>query len=941
MVFYRLIMGGQGLPRALPGVFSVTSMRHRTQSSLLLRGILPLLLGFLLGGRGDGGEADTYLWRSEAGSGLWNVQSHWWRDGENSPDTDGSGKGNLEFNNNDYVDMTNDFDLPDRWKITFAAGATVARTIYGSTENTFKDASSNIPKIENNSTAHHVIKFPVKLGYSSGLEINPVLGDLTLDGTVDLTSSGYDVHVWGDNDKMLTLNGVVSGTGKIIVEQYSKVKLAGASTFTGDVEIDEGEFWVDSGGTLGAGTIVIGNSGQATDEAKLWLSDSDGGLTVSRNITVSSGNAGTRTIGGLNTSGVNTFSGTVTLNGPANLEAENAGGTVSFTGLISGDQDVSLNNPGTVRLTAENTFGSTHALKIDGSTLELNRASGDPLDCGEIQLGKWWRDTTLDLNSSAGFSLDNPINVRSTGGTKMIRNTAGTNAITANIYLDVALTLESAAGRVTFSGTEVDLKANTLTVKGAGDTTIRSAITNSTGTGALTKQDAGTLTLTGANTFGGATTLNGGTTVYTGTNTSSSVTIASGATLKGTGSLGAVTPNGTIAPGTSVGELDASAVTLPAGGTYAWEVGDVDGSAGTDWDLITVDSGAGTVTVSASSGAKFRIAPDDSGISNFDKTHNYTWTIINAFNLSGFDASDFEIDDSGWSSDKGSGVWRVSESSGDLLLHFDGEAPAIGAGPDTMTFSVPLGTTPSSQNISVTNAGGQTWIYTNTVTYGPGWGSMNVTVTDPTGSLGGGASALHTVAPSQATAVGAYAATNTIDGNQTNGTHEVDITLTVTNLPGSTECRVLDNVGPESMSVNWTRPGAYNVMVVRRAGGPPDPPTNGTTYTVNQTYGPGNRTHVVVAPGIDVSVTDMELVPDTSYSYAFYTENFTYYSVATGTVASGMTMVTNTPPFRFDERVDAFAYFAYDDLNGKDGGSLWTNAWVESDAGAFTVQPGS
>jgi fibronectin-binding autotransporter adhesin len=77
------------------------------------------------------------------------------------------------------------------------------------------------------------------------------------------------------------------------------------------------------------------------------------------------------------------------------------------------------------------------------------------------------------------------------------------------------------------------------------------------GSGGLTKQGAGVLTLSGSNAYSGTTAVQAGSLLVTGSHTGGGAyNVASQATLGGTGTISAgVTVNGSLAPGTSIGPL--------------------------------------------------------------------------------------------------------------------------------------------------------------------------------------------------------------------------------------------------------------------------------------------------------------------------------------------------------------------------------------------------
>src|SRR6185503_8644344 len=92
-----------------------------------------------------------------------------------------------------------------------------------------------------------------------------------------------------------------------------------------------------------------------------------------------------------------------------------------------------------------------------------------------------------------------------TGGA--LRNISGANSWAGAVTLGSASRINSDAGTLTLTG-GIDNGTFLLTVGGAGDTVVNTtAISN---TGGLTKDGAGTLTLSAANTYDGTTTVSAG-----------------------------------------------------------------------------------------------------------------------------------------------------------------------------------------------------------------------------------------------------------------------------------------------------------------------------------------------------------------------------------------------------------------------------------------------
>jgi fibronectin-binding autotransporter adhesin len=191
---------------------------------------------------------------------------------------------------------------------------------------------------------------------------------------------------------------------------------------------------------------------------------------------------------------------------------------ITFNGVISdfsssGKIALTLLGSGTTILNATNTF--TGDTSINNGTLRLAVNSALANGGNFIRLGDVSGTAGANLNLNGTLTLATPINVRSgNSGTKIFANTAGstgTATFTGNLFLDANATVfANIGGAIALSGSILDLKNQTLTVDGGGNTTISGPLTNSTGAGNLTKNGSGTLTLTGSNSYAGLTLINAG-----------------------------------------------------------------------------------------------------------------------------------------------------------------------------------------------------------------------------------------------------------------------------------------------------------------------------------------------------------------------------------------------------------------------------------------------
>jgi autotransporter-associated beta strand protein len=367
---------------------------------------------------------------------------------------------------------------------SLSGSATEALTLNG-------DGISHGGALINSSSNPSVYIGAITLG--TGSRLNATTGNITLSGNI--SGGSNSLYVGGSNNT--SISGIISGAGggtdgSLFKDGSGTLTLSGANDYTGQTQINNGELWIESSGSISASSaIYLGNGGLMANVAKLWLSNSTGGTTFSNNVTVNPGNTTTRYLGGLNNSGTHTFSGDITNNSTngLHLSALNSGGFTTFSGVISGTNAVIVEGAGTVTLsgTTDNSYSGNTT--VNCPLLILNKTAGKKAIGNNLTIatGKIVR---TDADNQFGTGIPALVTIEGTGDF----NCNNTNQ-------KIALVSSS-------SSAEVILGSGTLTIDNTMTDTYAGIIS---GTGGVIKSGSGTLALAGVNTYTGLTTVSAGT----------------------------------------------------------------------------------------------------------------------------------------------------------------------------------------------------------------------------------------------------------------------------------------------------------------------------------------------------------------------------------------------------------------------------------------------
>lgn len=432
----------------------------------------------------------------------------------------------------------NDIDLDDKTLTVENAGTgnfTLAGTIDGK-GGLVKTGTGNVTLAGNNT-------------YTGNTAINS--GNLVVTGTLDSGFGAYDGKISIANGSSLVmsngvagqqLTGVISGAGSLEVKG-NFITLTGENTYSGSTTLAEGTLFIGNNSALGTGAVTI--TGANTTIAKLGSAND---YTIANDVklgtktlTVTNGDddnslglsgaiSGT---GGLikDDSGKIFLSGASSYTGPTTLRA----GTLVLNHATAGTIDAA--GTGTITMAKNATLGFgvngklTQAITIDTAagvgniTLDANGQSvslsaigqSKATIAGGVNFSSAAANGRFTLTQAAAYTGGTGIDAKTTvvaGAKDVLKNSTaiflnGTFDTNGN---DQTLNKLQNNGTITNSG-RYDAKLTLNNVTAADATTFAGKILDGTGGGklAVAKTGAGTLTLTGANTYSGGTTLAAGT----------------------------------------------------------------------------------------------------------------------------------------------------------------------------------------------------------------------------------------------------------------------------------------------------------------------------------------------------------------------------------------------------------------------------------------------
>jgi autotransporter-associated beta strand protein len=331
-------------------------------------------------------------------------------------------------------------------------------------------------------------------------------GTLTMTGSNTITGITVAAGTLVGSTSSLTTGNILNN-GAVIFDQASDAAYSGSMSGTGSLT------------KTGAGTLILSNPNTYS-----------GGTTVSAGtlsiVSDSNIGSGTNTLAGgtLRLTG-SSYAKNWTLGAGSNI-INNNGSPVAFNGVLSGSGGFTKAGGGTLTLAGNNTYSGDTALALAGDTLEVTGTLGNGSYAGNIA-----NAGTLLFNQSANQTLSGVISGAGslTKDGSGVLTLAGANTYSGGTTVNAGtLAVTGTLGNGSYAGNI--LNDGTLLFNQSANQTLSGVIT---GTGALTKQGNGMLTLAASATQGSASLTAGGLTLAPGAQLilSGAFNVASGTTL--------------------------------------------------------------------------------------------------------------------------------------------------------------------------------------------------------------------------------------------------------------------------------------------------------------------------------------------------------------------------------------------------------------------------
>jgi fibronectin-binding autotransporter adhesin len=418
-------------------------------------------------------------------------------------------------------------------------------------------------------------------------------GSMTLDAARGITLSSAYTGVDIASGETFTIPGTIDGTGTLTKRGAGTLVLSGSNNHSGGFNFDAGVVSINDDSQLGS-TAVGGTNGILTFNGGTLR------ITGSTTINTNRGVYFTTRGGTIEVADGQEVTSPLYMSGPGGL-TKSGGGTLVLQGFSAQSAQLGVNtvNGGTLAYVGTNGLGINPPILLgnywtlsNGATLQNRTTNG-----ANVGMGAANRGITL---SGAG-KLDTPGNVlwnlsQVIGGTGTLTKTGDGEArlLAINTYNGktavnggtLSMAADNRLGAVVTAADSITLDGGTLNALGtftlttgrgiklgANNGGLRVAPTFTltyggaiSGTGNLTKDDTGTLVLTGNSTYSGTTALNAGVTRINGTfSGGGDMTVAGGATLQGTGTIQsnvAVQGGAHLAPGVTVGTMTMTGLAL-------------------------------------------------------------------------------------------------------------------------------------------------------------------------------------------------------------------------------------------------------------------------------------------------------------------------------------------------------------------------------------------